>query len=136
LTEPIFIIPCSGIGKAFGTITREATYQVVEDLRKGETDTLCLSLLVIGDENSSHLVQSHQCIAIDGCPLECAKKNLQLAGAQLTTNFRVVDLLKEHRNLKPKSITFLDQEGRELAKLLADQIAVTVDELNQGEKAS
>ena len=136
MTEPIFIIPCSGIGKAFGTISREAAYQVVEDLRKGETDTLCLSLLVIGDEDSSYLVQSHQCIAIDGCPLECAKKNLQLAGAKLITNFRVVDLLKEHRNLKPKSITFLDEAGRKLAKLLADQIAAKVDELNQGEKAS
>ncbi|UCH01371.1 MAG: hypothetical protein JSV20_05680 [Candidatus Bathyarchaeota archaeon] len=133
MTELIFIIPCSGIGKAFGTISREATYQVVEDLRKGETDTLCLSLLVIGDEDSNHLVQSHRCIAIDGCPLECAKKNLQLAGAKLTTNFRVVDLLKEHQNLKPKNITFLDQEGRELAKLLADQIAAKIDELNRGE---
>jgi len=133
LTELIFIIPCSGIGKAFGTISREATYQVVEDLRKGETDTLCLSLLVIGDEDSNHLVQSHRCIAIDGCPLECAKKNLQLAGAKLTTNFRVIDLLKEHRSLKPKNITFLDQEGRELAKLLADQIAAKIDELNRGE---
>jgi len=136
LTEPIFIIPCSGIGKAFGTISREAAYHVVEDLRKEETDTLCLSLLVIGDEDSSQLVQSHRCIAIDGCPLECAKKNLQLIGAKLTTNFRVVDLLKEYRNLKPKSVTFLDEEGRELAKLLADQIAAKVDELNQGEKAS
>jgi uncharacterized metal-binding protein len=136
LIDPILIIPCSGIGKAFGTISREATYCVVEDLRKDETDTLCLSLLVIGDEESSHQVQSHRCIAIDGCPLECAKKNLQLAGAKLTTNFRVVDFLKEHRNLKPKSITFLDQDGQELAKLLADQIAITVDEINQGEKTS
>ena len=136
LTEPIFIIPCSGIGKAFGTISREATYHVIEDLRRGETDTLCLSLLVIGDKDSSHLVQSHRCIAIDGCPLECAKKNLLLAGANLTTNFRVVDLLKEHRNLKPKSVTFLDQEGRELAKLLADQISAKVDKLNQGDNAS
>ena len=136
MTESIFIIPCSGIGKAFGTISREATYQVVEELRKGETDTLCLSLLVIGDEESSHLVQSHQCIAIDGCPLECAKKNLELVGAKLTTNFRVVDLLREHRNLKPRSVTFLDQEGRELAKLLANQIAAKVDALHQGEMDS
>jgi hypothetical protein len=47
-----------------------------------------------------------------------------------------VDLLKEHRHLKPKSVTFLDEAGRELAKLLADQVAFKVDELNQGEPAS
>jgi len=52
MSGPFFIIPCSGIGKSFGTISREATYCVVEDLKKGETDTLCLSLLVKGDEDA------------------------------------------------------------------------------------
>jgi uncharacterized metal-binding protein len=133
LAEPIFIIPCSGIGKSFGTISREAMYQVVEELRKGWTDTLCLSLLVMGDEDTGHLVQSHRCIAVDGCPLECAKKNLEIADANLAANFRVIDLLKEHRNLKPKSVTFLDEAGYELAKILAEKIASKVDELTRGE---
>ncbi len=136
MMDPIFIIPCSGIGKVYGTISREATYYVVEDLRKGDTDTLCLSLLVIGDEKTRHLVKSHLCIAVDGCPLECAKKNLEFSEAKLAANFRVIDLLKEPRDLKPKSITFLDEEGHELAKILADKIALKVDELNRGETAS
>ena len=136
MKNPIFIIPCSGIGKAYGTISREATYCVVEDLRKKDTDTLCLSLLVIGDKEIRQLVKSHLCIAVDGCPLECAKKNLEFSGAKLAANFRVIDLIKEHRNLKPKSITFLDEEGIELAKILANKIALKVDELNRGETAS
>jgi len=136
LTDPIFIIPCSGIGKAFGTISREATYWVVDDLRKGETETLCLSLLVSGDEETRRLVKSHLCIAVDGCPLECAKKNLEFSDANLVANFRVTDLLKEHKNLKPKSITFLDKMGRELSKFLTDKIVLKVDELNRGETAS
>lgn len=130
MTEPILVIPCSGIGKAFGTISREATYRVVEDLRKGETDTLCLSLLVMGDEDSRRLVKSHLCIAVDGCPTECARKNLQLSGGQLAANFRVVDLLREHKDLKPQSITFLDENGKRLAEILAEKIASKVDELN------
>jgi uncharacterized metal-binding protein len=136
LTDPIFIIPCSGIGKAFGTISREATYCVIDDLRKGITDTLCLSLLVSGDEETRHQVKSHLCIAVDGCPLECAKKNLVFSGAKLAANFRVIDLLKDYRNLKPKSVTFLDKAGRELTKFLADKIALKVDELTQGETVS
>ncbi len=55
--EKVIIVPCSGIGKAFGTVAREATYVVVEDLRKGVTATLCLSLLVMGDEKSIDLVK-------------------------------------------------------------------------------
>lgn len=130
MSDPFLIIPCSGIGKSFGTISREATYCVVEDLKKGETDTICLSLLVMGDEDAKLSVKSHRCIAIDGCPNECAKKSLELSDAKLVANFRVVDILRENRNLKPNDVTFLDEDGRKLARILAAKIALKVDELN------
>ena len=128
LSNLTLVIPCSGIGKPLGTISREAAYCVVEDLKKGDTDILCLSLLVMGDEESRIKVRNQQCIAVDGCTSECSKKNLQLAGANLVGSFRVVDLLKDHRDLKPKSTTFIDEDGRRTARLLAEQIASKVDE--------
>ena len=130
LTDPVLIIPCSGIGKAFGSISREATYCVVEDLKKGETDTLCLSLLVMGDADAIRSVKSHRCIAVDGCPNECSKKNLQLLDAKLAANYRVVDVLRENRKLKPNTITFLDEDGLKLARILAEKITSKIDELN------
>jgi len=130
MSDPFLIIPCSGIGKPFGTISREATYCVVEDLKKGETETICLSLLVMGDQDAKLSVKSHRCIAIDGCPNECAKKSLELSDAKLVANFRVIDILRENRNLKPKEVTFLDEDGRRLARILAEKIALKVDELN------
>ena len=130
MSNPILIIPCSGIGKSFGTISRDATYGVFEELRKGETDTLCLSMLVMGDEDARCSVKSHRCIAVDGCPNECAKKNLELSDANLVSNFRVVDILRENRNLKPNGVTFLDEDGRKLSQILAEKIAMKVDELN------
>ena len=132
MADPIIVVTCSGVGKPFGTIAREATYCVVEDLKKGETDPICLSLLVMGDEDAKRLVKAHRCVAIDGCPSECAKKNLELSGATLAANFRVVDILKEYKDLKPRSVTFLDEDGRRLAKLLAEKVALKIDELNQG----
>jgi len=130
MSDPFLIIPCSGIGKPFGTISREATYCVVEDLKKGETETICLSLLVMGDQDAKLSVKSHRCIAIDGCPNECAKKSLELSDAKLVANFRVIDILRGNRNLKPKEVTFLDEDGRRLARILAEKIALKVDELN------
>ena len=131
MPDPFLIIPCSGIGKPFGTISREATYCVVEDLKKGETDTICLSLLVMGDEDAKLSVKSHRCIAVDGCPNECAKKSLEHSEAKLVANLRVIDILRENRNLKPRDVTFLDEDGRKIARILADKIALKVDELNQ-----
>ena len=130
MSDPVLIIPCSGIGKPFGSISREATYCVIEDLKKGKADTLCLSLLVKGDEDAIRLVKSHRCIAVDGCPNECSKKNLELLDAKLVANYRVVDTLREYRSLKPRAITFLDEDGRKLARILAEKITSKIDELN------
>ena len=40
MTEPkrVIIISCSGIGKAYGSVGREAMYQVTEDLRPDSTE--------------------------------------------------------------------------------------------------
>lgn len=130
MSDPVLIIPCSGIGKSFGSISREAAYCVVEDLKKKETDTICLSLLVMGDEDAIRSVKSHRCIAVDGCPNECSKKNLELLNVKLAANYRVVDILRQYRNLKPRAVTFLDEDGRKLARLLAQKIVSKIDELN------
>jgi uncharacterized metal-binding protein len=127
--KKVVVVPCSGIGKALGSVGREATYEVVENLRKGVTDTTCLALIVRGDEETLQLLKNNRCIAVDGCPLQCAAKNVELAGGDLAASFRVVDTLKENRKLKPKSVTFLDHDGQELANLLAEQVAQKVDEL-------
>ena len=127
--KKVVVVPCSGIGKALGSVGREATYEVVENLRKGVTDTTCLALIVSGDEETLQLVKNNRCIAVDGCPLQCAAKNVELAGGDLAASFRVVDTLRENRKLKPKSVTFLDHDGQELANLLAEQVAQKVDEL-------
>ncbi len=127
--RPILIIPCSGIGKPFGTIARDATFRVVDELRKGRADTNCLSLLVMGDEEATEQIRESDCIAVDGCPLECARKNIEIAGGRIAAHFRVMDLLRENRGLRPKQVTFLDDDGTRLAEILAERITVKVDEL-------
>jgi uncharacterized metal-binding protein len=129
MEKKVIVIPCSGIGKALGSVSREATYEVVETLRKGVTETTCLALITSGDEETLQLVKTNKCITVDGCPLQCAEKNVKLAGGELAASFRVVDTLNENRNLKQKRVTFLDLDGQELASLLAKQVAEKVDEL-------
>jgi uncharacterized metal-binding protein len=134
MTEnPILIIPCSGIGKPFGTIGRDATFRVVDELRKGKAATNCLSLLVMGDEEATRQIRESRCIAVDGCPLACSKKNIEIAGGEITAYFRVMDTLRENRGLRPKQVTFLDEDGQKLSELLAEKIASKVDELGGGQ---
>jgi len=127
----IMVIPCSGIGKAFGTIGREAAYIALEELRPAVTDTVCLSLLVMGDQETRDRVQGLPCVTVDGCPTGCARKNVELSGGEVISALRVVDTCREHRELKSAGITELDEPGRELARLLAERIAASVDEIRE-----
>jgi uncharacterized metal-binding protein len=129
----VLVIPCSGIGKPFGTIGREATFTVVDELRPGKAATNCLSLLVMGDPDAERQVRESRCVAVDGCPLECARKNIEIAGGHIDAQVRVMDLLRENKELKPRHVTFLDEDGRKLVAILAERIAEKVDELYTGD---
>ncbi len=130
----VFIIPCSGIGKAFGSVGREAMYMVVEELRPEETDTLCLSLLTLGDEEAKDRVRRHPVITIDGCPKGCAEVNVKSVGGRSAANFRVVDAYREHPELKVRSVLHLGEAGRKLARFLARKIASQVDAIKMKEE--
>ena len=127
--EEVLIISCSGVGKAFGMVGREAMYTVVEDLRPGVTGTLCLSLLTMGDESARAKAGSRPTITIDGCPKMCARVNVEAVGGRPAASFKVVDTYRRFRELKPQAIAMPDEAGKQLARVLADEVAAEVDRL-------
>lgn len=131
--DKVLIIPCSGIGKAFGSVGREAMYMVAEELRPEETETLCLSLLTLGDEEAKDRVRNHPVITIDGCGQACSELNVKGVGGRSEANFRVIDTYREHRELKVKSVLHLGEAGRKLARILAEQVASQVDAIKRKE---
>ena len=127
--KQVLIIPCSGIGKAYGSVGREAMYAVLEDLRPGETGTVCLSLLTLEDVEAQANVREHPTITIDGCPKACAQVNVEAAGGKPAAIYRVFDVYRAHKDLKVRSVSELGESGQKMAKILAEEIANTVDEL-------
>lgn len=130
----VMIVPCSGIGKAYGSVGREAMYQVTEDLRPDVTDTVCLSLLTLGDAVAQAQVRERPTITIDGCPKACAKVNVEAAGGKPVAEYRVFDVYRAHKELKVRSVSDLGESGREMARILAEEIAAKVDELTKDER--
>jgi len=130
----VIIVPCSGIGKAFGSVGREAAYVVTEELRPGRTSTVCLSLLTLGDEETRRRVCQHPTITIDGCPTACARVNVEQAGGKPAATFRVFDVFRQHKELKVRRVSDIGEAGKAMARILAEEIAAKVDELRkQGE---
>jgi uncharacterized metal-binding protein len=125
----VLVIPCSGIGKVQGLISREAVYHVTDKLLPGQADTVCLALLVTGDEDTRSRVQNQPCITVDGCPKLCAKKNVELAGGKVALGVRVFDTLKRHRGAQFGSPTTLGDEGWKATAEIAAEVVQTAQQL-------
>jgi uncharacterized metal-binding protein len=128
-TVPVLVIPCSGVGKVHGLMSREAVYAVTDKLMPGQSDTVCLALLVSGDPDTRGKVQKHPCITVDGCPKLCAKKNVELSGGNVALGVRVYDTLKLHRGGQFGSPTTLSDEGWGAVNEIAAEIARTARQL-------
>ena len=132
----VIVIPCSGIGKTYGSVSREAAYDVTEDLRPTETQLVPLSLLVLGDERARAAVADNPAITIDGCKLACATKMVKEGGGTVAKDYAVLDVYRRYKQFKPQGIAELNEGGQRLAQALAQEIATVVDELRVNAEGS
>ncbi len=70
--KKVGIVTCSGEELPEGTVTRLAALRVLEQLRPGETVTICLPLFLAGGEGDRAFAKFYPTIAIDGCDKRCA----------------------------------------------------------------
>ena len=132
----VLVIPCSGIGKVHGLMSREATYLVTDELAPGQTDTLCLALLVKGDCEALAAVRSHACITIDGCAKACAEKNVLMVGGRVAKAVQVAEAFKNHRGAKPGNATTLSNDGWTITREIADSVAREASRLRNCEEVA
>jgi len=129
----VVIVPCSGIGKTYGTVSREAAYNVTEDLLPEESQLIALSLLVLGDEAARAAVAENPAITIDGCKLACATKMVKESGGVVAQDFAVLDVYRRYKQFKPQGITELNEGGLLLAQALAQEVVTVVTSISSGQ---
>ena len=110
------VIPCSGIGKAFGTVSREATYQLSETDHREEYRTMCLPLLVAGDQDAIDLLKKSRVYTIDGCPKKCATLSVERTGIDVAMEVMVPKVLAKNTDHKPGTVLDIGPNGVLLAK--------------------
>lgn len=125
----VVVIPCSGIGKAFGTVSREAAYELCENFRPTDTNLVALSKLVLGEEDAQARVRGNPAVTIDGCKLMCASKLVKLSGGSVAREVSVLDVFRRYKDLKPEGIAELNEPGMELARVIAAEVSESLDEI-------
>ena len=128
----VAVIPCSGIGKALGSVSREAAYELCENLRPDRTDLVALSKLVLGDEAARERVRRNPVVTIDGCQKMCAATLVRHSGGAIACEVAVFEVFRRYQDLKPEGIAELNPPGQRLARALAKEIAADIDRIAGG----
>jgi uncharacterized metal-binding protein len=130
MDRKVKVIPCSGIGKVFGLMAREAVLKTVFELCPEESETVCLAYIVTGDKEVKEKIEGFDCITVDGCPKMCASKNVSIAGGIVVEEMKVLDTVKEHKGKKFGSPTQLNADGEVVISEIAEKIAKKINEIN------
>ncbi len=130
--EMVVVVPCSGIGKPFGSVSREAAYDLCEDLRPESTTLVALAKLVLGDAGARELVAKHPAVTIDGCKQMCAANMVKESGGTVAHEIAVLEVYRRHKALKPQGVAELNEAGRRLARVLAEEVAELLDSTAKG----
>ncbi len=128
-SNKVVIVPCSGIGKTFGSVSREAAYIITEDLQPDDTQLVSLAKLVMEEESAVAMVAGNPTITIDGCKLACASKMVRESGGNITQEFDVLEVYRRYKEFRPDGIAELNENGVRLAQALAAEAALTIDKL-------
>ena len=127
IQETVVVVPCSGIGKTFGTVSREAAYELCDELRPARTRLVALAKLVLGEAAAQELVTLHPAVTIDGCKQMCAAKMVKQSGGTVAREVAVLDVFRRHKDLKPEGIAELNEAGLKLARVLAEEVVASLD---------
>lgn len=127
--KKVLIIPCSGIGKPIGTVSRETTYEIIENLSKGKAETVCLALLTSQDKETMDKVKNNYVITLDGCAKHCAKKNTEQCGKIPDKSYMTLKFAAVNPDKKPQGIIDIGKSGNALVETIADTIVKDVNSL-------
>jgi uncharacterized metal-binding protein len=129
MDNKVKVVPCSGIGKVFGLMAREAALKTVLELCPEKSETVCLAYIVTGDKEVREKIEGFDCITVDGCPKMCAAKNVSLTGGIVLEEIKVLDTVKEHKGKKYGSPTLLNADGEDVISEIAAKIAKKINEI-------
>jgi uncharacterized metal-binding protein len=126
--KKIGLVSCSGEEMAEGTVTRLAILRVLEELRPGETVTICLPLFLAGGEGDRAFARFHPTIAIDGCEKRCAARGTERYSSKPAASIVVSELCSATSG-RLGTARRLSEAGTETVTTVAEEIVRHVDRL-------
>ena len=126
--EIICILPCNGLDKSLGVITREVSLKVIEKM--SDVQLICPVLLNNGDKRYENIIQTAKIIIINGCMTRCPTKLIEERKIKPFKQILIPNMSKKYK-VKPTQDLILDEENIKLAELIADEIISDLNKRDQ-----
>ncbi len=126
------IVSCSGEDLPEGTLSRIACRKVLEDLRPGETVTICLPLFIAGGKEERDFASNYPTITVDGCDKRCAQISTERLPGKPSKSLLIPEILQKCGLASPTRRRNLGPEEKAAAQAVAEAVAQAVDEVLGG----
>jgi len=118
MSKRFAILPCNGLDKGAGCISREIALNLVE---KSESEIICPVLYRVADARYNKMAQEKPLLVIDGCKTRCASKLASEKGLKVTAKITVTDEAKT-RGVDLGDSLRLGENDVKLAEMVADEL--------------
>jgi len=125
--KKVGLVACSGEELPGGTVTRLATLRVLEQLRPGDTVTICLPLFLAGGEADRAFARFYPTIAVDGCEKRCAARATEMHSGKPAVSIVVPDIVAERGLGRVEGSRRLNPAGMRAVAATAERVAEEVD---------
>mgnify|MGYP001312207181 CR=1 FL=1 len=128
------IVSCSGEEIPGGTCSRVACRKVLDEIKPGETVTICLPLFIAGGKEEREFAAKYPTITVDGCEKRCAQKATEKLSGKPSRSLVIPEILAK-RGLKPPQDRrrLSSPEDKAAVEAVAEEVARAVGEVLEEE---
>ena len=130
IEENICILPCNGLDKSLGVITRDVALKLIE--KAPNFKLICSVLLNFGYKTYETLLHNSKIVIINGCMTRCPIKLIEQRGLKPFKQIMIPNMSKKYK-IKPSNTLTLDEENIKLVGLIADEILRDLEDVGQDE---
>jgi len=128
------IVSCSGEEIPGGTCSRLSCRKVLDELRPGETVTICLPLFIAGGKEEREFAAKYPTITVDGCEKRCAQRATERLSGKPSRSLVIPEILAKRGLAAPQDRRRLSSpEDKAAVEAVAEEVARAVGEVLEEE---
>lgn len=125
------ILPCNGLDKCAGCITKEVAIKLIETT---DSKIICPVLYRTADARYNKIAEEKPLLVLDGCATRCASKLASEKGLKITQKINISDEAKANNLTIGKSLK-LGESELNLVNIIIDKLAKQEDKVEKANSA-